>query len=257
MSAAAARSFVVTVSRRASSDLEARARRVAEACGLPFETRSGAVQPRAVVVEREGAHLVVDERRMDSHPGIGLVRVRRLQKGNESDPLVELAGLRPGDRVLDATFGFGQDALVCAHAVGDEGRVDAFEASAPLAALAMAGMPHWPSPAPPLARRISLTWGDARQALSLLPDRSYDVVCFDPMFRRPQSAQPDFELLRLLAEHAPLSPESLLEARRVARRAVIVKDGWQAPELQRLGLVARKARPRPEVTFGVLDVDPG
>lgn len=241
----------VTVSHTAGSAVEARARAIAAACGLRFEERSGRQHAFAVVLEQAGAHLVVGEHGMRSHPGMGLVRVRRLLRAEERDPLVDAAEIRPGDAILDATFGYGQDALVLAFAAGPSGRVHALEASAPLAALAMAGMPHWAEPGAELARRITLEHADHRTRLATFPDRSFDVVLFDPMFRRAQPAAPDFHLLRALADTTPLEPASFAEAQRLARRCVIVKDGFAGRDLLRLGLLPQASRRRADIVFGV------
>ncbi|HXN83293.1 MAG TPA: hypothetical protein VN883_12530, partial [Myxococcales bacterium] len=80
--------------------------------------------------------------------------------------------------------------------------------------------------------------------------RSFDVVLFDPMFRRAGEAAPLFDLVRTLAEHAPLRAEDLLEARRVARRGVLVKDAWPGAELARLRLTPLPSRRLPRIVFG-------
>jgi hypothetical protein len=242
----------VCVSRSGGSALERRAREVADACGLEFFVRGGSREARfAVVIERLGAHLVLGDRTMISHPGMGLVRVRRLEREAEGDPLVDACELQPGDRILDCTFGFGQDALVLAYAAGPAGRVHGLEASGPLAALSLAGMPSWSDPGAEIVRRITLEHADYRTKLPTIPDKSFDVVLFDPMFRRAQPAAPDFVLLRALAEHSPLDPASFEQAKRIARRTVIVKDGFSGQDLTRLGLLPQASRRRADIVFGV------
>lgn len=226
----------VTVSRAADVATREHARAVAHAAGLPFVKRDEA-RGIAIVVEKAGAHLVLGERSMTSHPGMGLVRLRRLFKQTtDRELLYEVAQLRESDRVLDATFGFGQDALMLAHAVGASGEVVALEASPALAALSLAGMRHWPEPAKSVVPRIKLRVGDHRVVLPELESRSFDVVYLDPMFRDAQSAAPDFALLRLLADPRPLEAETIRHAQRIARRLVVVKDAWPGRELERLGL---------------------
>jgi len=79
---------------------------------------------------------------------------------------------------------------------------------------------------------------DAHAYLRSLPSGSFDVVFFDPMFEKPKKSQPAFEMLRRFAEHAPLTPETLEEARRVARRWVVVKGSKYSDDLKKLGLEA-------------------
>lgn len=223
----------VVFSRAAGAAERRRAEAIAAACGL--EVGSDRSAPAAVIVERRGARLRASGSEVPSHPGIGLVRVRRLQRG-DLDPLLEVAEVRPGDRVLDATLGFGHDALVFAQGVGPEGAVVGLEASPALAALALAGMPYWPPPAHELVGRIQIHFADHRRWLAAAPDRSFDVVFFDPMFRRALDAAPGFDVLRGFAASGPLDPDALANARRVARRWVVVKDAFPGRELRRLGL---------------------
>jgi hypothetical protein len=124
-----------------------------------------------------------------------------------------------------------------------------------LAALAMAGMPHWSRPANEIMRRVELHRADAREYLVQAPDRSFDIVFIDPMFRDPKSAAPDFASLRLLADPTPLDAEMLRQAARVARRRVVVKDAWPGYELIRLGVEPIHARRRADIIFGAINVE--
>ncbi|MFM2152458.1 MAG: hypothetical protein RL199_893 [Pseudomonadota bacterium] len=224
----------VTVSANGRAREMERARALATRVGLTFE-RQPPDGARRLVVERSGIRLETEGGVVRSHPGMGLVRLRRLMRETEPDPLLEVAGLRAGDHVVDATFGFGQDSLVFAFAVGEAGRVTALEASPLLAGLAMEGMHRWPEPGGELTRRIDLHRAEARDWMHAAPTASADVVYLDPMFRKPKASAPDFAVLRLVAHTAPLDLELLTEARRVARRLVVVKDAWPGHELVRLG----------------------
>ena len=243
----------VTVSKGAGAVERDRARRLAARVGLAF-VEPEVAHGRLVVVERAGVRLVTEAGTIGSHPGMALVRLRRLLRGEEGDLLRNVSGVRAGDRVLDATFGFGQDALVFAHAVGPQGQVVAVESSPLLTALALEGMPRWPAPAGELTGRIELAAGDARALLEQAEERSFDLVYFDPMFRRPRSAAPDFVVLRALANETPLDAALLARAAKVARRAVVVKDAWPGRELERLAIPVTHVRRRAEIVYGLLPV---
>lgn len=239
----------VTWSLRATDATIERARKVAALCRLPSVERGAATGNVVVVVENAGAYVLFNGRRFLSHPGMGLLRVRRMAAGDRFDHLLKASGVKEGDQVLDATFGLGQDALVLAAAAGGTGKVTAVEASPVLTALALAGMPHWPEPAEALAARIDLRNADHATFLAQAPERSFDVVVIDPMFRHPKAAQPGFDLLRSLADDAPLSVETLQRARHVARRLVVVKDAWPGKELKRLGLEILGVKPSRTAAF--------
>ncbi len=175
-------------------------------------------------------------------PGLGVVRLKRLALGQQPDDvLVRLGELRAGDVVVDGTLGLAADALVCARVVGPSGRVLGVEASLPIFALVSEGL------APDAASaRIEVRRGTAREVLAGLGDGSADVVTLDPMFDLPRRAAPGFSVLRRYAVHAPLDAQTLAEARRVARRWVVVKASRYGRELERLGLQeTRLARPSP------------
>jgi len=241
--------LAVTTPLRPSPAEEAAARAAAERHRLPYAPRgrraaaevareAGAdallvLSPRASVLAVEG-----EERRWSA--GMGALRAKRLRRGDADveptarDPFLDAAGLRDGDLVLDCTVGLGADALVAAEAVGPRGRVVGIEASPALAAWVAEGLRRLPDEA---ARRIEIRSGGHAEVLADLPDRSFDVVLFDPMFRHARSEPPGFDLVRRLADPRPLSPDALARARRVARRWVLVKDGAPGWDLARLGLV--------------------
>ncbi|KOO29333.1 hypothetical protein Ctob_002204 [Chrysochromulina tobinii] len=87
-----------------------------------------------------------------------------------------------------------------------------------------------------LNERIEVRLGEAAELLRAMPTGSADVVYFDPMFTRPVKADTSFETLRPLAYHEALSAEAIAQARRVARRLVLVTDQPASGELERLGL---------------------
>jgi hypothetical protein len=236
--------LAVTVALDARSpDLRA-AQEAAVRHGLPFAPRGG--RPLAEVAAEAGAEalavlgaervsLFLDGRERRWSAGMGALRARRLREGERAtrDSFLEAADLRPGEEVLDCTLGLCADALVAAAAVGPGGRVVGLESSPALALLAEEGLRRLPEEA---AGRIEVRRGDADGLLAALPSRSFDLVAFDPMFRHPRAEPPGFDLVRRLGDPRPLSPAALAEARRVARRAVVVKDGTPGWDLARLGL---------------------
>src|SRR5262249_17375724 len=113
------------------------------------------------------------------------------------------------------------------------GRVVGLESSPALAAWVGEGLVRSDDPA---AARVEIRAADHAEALAALPDRSFDVVVFDPMFRHARAEPAGFDVVRRLADPPPLSPGALAGARRVARRHVLVKDGAPGWDLARLGL---------------------
>jgi hypothetical protein len=259
--------LAVTTPLRPSPAEEADARAAAARHGLPYAPRGRRAAAEVLREAGRDALLVLsarasilaaggEERRWS--PGMGALRAKRLREirargeaallaggplgrreggraePTERDPFLDAAGLREGDTVLDCTMGLGADALVAAAAVGARGRVVGLEASPALAAWVAEGLRRSGDEA---ASRVEVRAADHAEALPALPERSFDVVLFDPMFRHARAGPPGFDLLRRLADPRPLSPDALERARRVARRWVLVKDGAPGWDLARLGLV--------------------
>lgn len=220
------------------------AEQVAARHGLPLwprrqrslaEVAGAAGADALLVVGREQVALFLDGAEHRWQPGMGVLRARRLRQGERvtADPFLEAARLSPGESVLDCTLGTGADALVAAEAVGPGGRVVGLESVPALAALAAEGLRRHPGEA---AARIEVRCQEAEAALGRMASRSFDLVAFDPMFRHPKAQARSFDLVRRLGNARPLTTEALEQARRVARRAVLVKDGTPGWDLARLGL---------------------
>ena len=232
----------------------AEARELAGRFGLSFEPRAGRTldrlpQPVLILAARR-ADLYADGRSWRASAGMAHLRVLRARRG-EIDPLVAAAGLKPGDRVLDATLGLGGDALVASHATAT--KLVALEKNGLLGAFTQAGLRRLQEHAGEPGRNIDVIHADHREWLRKQPDKSFDVVLFDPMFRKAgKDAGPFFEVLRAHADHDPLEQATLDEARRVARRGVLVKDAAPGFELERLGLKPQQTRRSAAIAFAWL-----
>lgn len=240
---------VITTGREHPEQHEATARALCARFGLPFSPRGnrraekiladagaellGVVGPQGLVLQRDGVRLAFSA-------GLAELRIKRVLAGAH-EPLVALGELRPGDTVLDATLGLGRDALVMAAAGAT---VQGLEGVALLAAFAEAGLRAVGGAAGKVAPRVKVTLGPHATLLAGFPAQSVDVVYFDPMFTDDVEMPPEYQLFRALADHTPLGRAEVEQALRVARRAVIVKDGPRARLVKSLGL------PLQALTFG-------
>jgi 16S rRNA (guanine1516-N2)-methyltransferase len=240
----------VTTPLHPSGDEEEAARAAATRHGLPYAPRGR--HPLAAALEAAGAEaglvLSAAQAILAAHgearrwsAGMGALRAKRARARRRGatdptgrDPFLEAADVREGDAILDCTLGLGADALVAAVAAGPQGRVVGVESSPVLAAWVAEGLRRLDDEA---ARRVEVRAGDHAAVLATLPDASFDVVVFDPMFRHARAQPAGFDVVRRLADPRPLSKEALLRACRVARRWVVVKDGAPGWDLARLGLV--------------------
>jgi len=206
-----------------------------------------------LVVERHRLTLHAGGQELFFHPGMAASRIGRLLDGRP-DPMVQAMELAAGDRVLDATLGLASDALVASFAVGARGQVVGVERVAVLAVLVREGLKSYPWPRPELAEaaaRIQVVPSDHRSYLAELPPASFDVVYFDAMFHQPLSGSAAMAAWRAVASHEPVHPEALALARRVARRAVVLKDRRDSPRLDQLRPPVVRASRSSRVVYGV------
>lgn len=196
------------------------------------------------------------ENPMVFHPSMSYVRAKRVLKG-EPDLLLEAAGVMPGDHVVDCTAGLGADSIMFAVGTGESGKVTAMESSFPLYMLLKEGLRSYKSAIPAFnsaLARIEVRFTDHLEGLRLMPENSADIVYFDPMFRDPTLESSALSPLRSYANGAALAEEAIAEARRVARKAVVLKEKRDSGEFERLGF-EKPARGRSKITYGVMHLD--
>ncbi|RKH51098.1 class I SAM-dependent methyltransferase [Corallococcus aberystwythensis] len=251
--------LVVTTSDRVDAQLAQRARSAAEEVGVPYVERHHKLPLKKlltdtadalVVFESTAVSLVDAEGTLRFSPGLAHLRVKQLDAGVTEDQLLRVARLREGERVLDCTLGLGADAQVAARLVGPTGHVTALEKSPALYLLVrhgLAGLARHPA-----ASAVDVVNADATAFLRALPDGAFDVVLFDPMFERERKSSAAFEALRRHADYSPLTREAVEEARRVARRAVVLKGSRYSQDFKKLGITPEPARPNATVLWARL-----
>ncbi len=206
-----------------------------------------------IVVERGQLALWVAGRSLRYHPNMAKLRVLALEQG-KPDILIDALQLKLGDRVLDCTCGLAADAIVAAYKVGASGRVRTLEASPLLALLVARGLACYVLDDPPVLapamRRVEVLNADYADYLRREADDAWDVVYFDPMFSETMADAPGLDLVRYLARGGSPAPADVGEARRVARRRVVMKDRRPGHALARLGFA--KVEETRRVCYGVL-----
>lgn len=190
------------------------------------------------------------------HPSMAFVRAKRLLKG-EPDSMLEVARVTPGDTIIDCTAGLGADSMVFSLGAGPEGKVLALEASLSLSALLREGLSSYECRIKEFneaLRRIEVRCADHLEVLRGQPDKSADVVYFDPMFRIPLLGSASISPLRKFANNNSLSTEAVAEACRVARKTVVLKEKNGSGEFERLGFT-NVERAQSKIVYGVISLD--
>lgn len=263
MAARAFRSVVCTTPVREDEENLHRAKALAKWFDCPFTRRSKRSLARifreesvtAIVVADAPIHIVLPtatESPLFFHPGMAWQRIAQMRKG-QADRLIQAAYVRPGDTVVDATFGLGGDSLVFSEAVGPDGRVIGIESEWLLGRLFTYAQSHEMETYAAIRRnllRIELLQGNHLDWLQQMPDNSADVVYFDPMFRRPlRNKYSNLETARSVTNPASVSERAWQEAIRVARRTVVLKERPGSGEFRRFQVEPDK--PRTKFAFGV------
>jgi len=190
-----------------------------------FFERSGV--ERLLIVRRDRYSLHhADGSVYQFHPNLALVRAHNYETIG-SDHFLEAAKLEPGDKVIDCTLGFGCEAILASLVIGDLGEVVGLESVPELAVVTRNGMGRYKLLQRKLQesmRRIVVLNFDYRDYLRKCASKSADIVYFDPFFDETlEGSTVTIGALAKFGNRAPLDPRSITEARRVAKRAVILK----------------------------------
>lgn len=258
--------MLITTGETKNGDLVTRAMKLAEETGSLYVPRNKTSLARLaekynddeiIVVVSEGVRLIRrNEPELSFHPSMGYVRAKRVLRG-EDDPMLSAGAIKEGDTVLDCTAGLGTDSLVFAVAVGKSGHVIACESSLPLYTLLLEGMKYYKagkSEVNDALRSIELKNKDHLSLLQEMEDKSVDVVYFDPMFREPMLDSSGIKPLRAFANSNALQKEAIDEARRVARKRIVMKEKAGSDEFRRLGF-PQPERSRSKIVYGVIELD--
>jgi 16S rRNA G966 N2-methylase RsmD len=225
----------VTTSVRPDDDLQTRAAGVAQELGFPYHPRRNVNVTRALAEAGADRLLIVSHERLTLrdaagveffyHPNMALLRGLNVLRGWR-DVYVDAARLEAGQSVLDCTVGFAAEAMVASLIVGPEGKVVGLESVPELAAVIRDGVRRFAINAKLRAAlaRVEIVTADYRDYLAASPERSFDIVYFDPFFaERLYGSEHTLDPLHAFGNPSPLDPAAVLRAMAVARRRVIVK----------------------------------
>ncbi|TMU88328.1 hypothetical protein FGG79_01435 [Bacillus sp. BHET2] len=189
------------------------------------------------------------------HPNSASFRIKRIMRG-EKDPLIEAADLIEGMSFLDCTLGLASDSIIASHAVGEKGKVVGFEANKYISYILQNGLRDWISPLGELnsaMNRINVINGELKEELKKIPDDAFDVVYIDPMFEEAITESHGINPIRQWASYTGITREGIEEAKRVAKKRVVLKEHYQSPLFKEMGFDVLK-RPSAKFHFGVIQL---
>lgn len=143
--------------------------------------------------------------------------------------------------------------MVAAFAVGTSGKVIGLEADPHIAFVVHNGMKTYDTTELPLTecmRQIQVIHKNAVDFLQRQPDNCFDVVYLDPMFEEVIEEATNFEALRKAGSHIALDENWIQEAKRVAKKRVVLKAHYQSLSFERFGFT-RDVRLTAKFHYGV------
>ncbi len=167
------------------------------------------------------------------HPGLFKIRLLNyIATGNEA--MIKAMNLKEGDTVLDCNLGLAQDALLSAFV--SKQAVTGVEKDPVIFEIVKRGLERYKPEgklkiAEDAFKRIKPICADNTEFLKAQPDKSYDIVYFSPMFIKPKWHCDVMSPFREVAVKDFVSPETLKEAERVARKRVVIKINKGVKEL--------------------------
>ncbi|WP_449460255.1 class I SAM-dependent methyltransferase [Streptococcus suis] len=243
--------MIVTTSLGMDEGLVYRARRIASELGIEYKERKkqsvgkmlGTYEAVLVLYKDK---LILEQRGgqvLFFHPDTAMLRIK-----SGRDPLLELLG-KEKQSIIDCTMGLGSDSIVLASA-GHQ--VTALESSLLIHFMVSRGLKEFDSVNEAVnqaMRSIQTIWTDSLTYLKGQIDKSVDVIYFDPMFSEEIKESQNLSGLSALADRSRLTEEIVSEAKRVARKKLIIKAHFRDQVFEEFGF-KRHVRPNQKFHYG-------
>lgn len=223
---------VTTIEKAGAAAVET-AKERAGTLGFPFTERRQNLTDTAELLGAEGLliygkkepFLWTKEGEYRYHLNAAALRITQLSRGGHDRLCALLPEKRPLS-VLDATFGMGSDSAVLSYYLGEEGSVTALEAEGVLWEIGRIGLASFDTGEEKVntaLRRISLHRSNYKTYVRHLAPGAFDVIYFDPMFRRHVKGSDNMDVFQKAASRDTLTEDFLQEAKEKAR-TIIVKE---------------------------------
>ncbi|NQN43465.1 class I SAM-dependent methyltransferase [Streptococcus suis] len=243
--------MIVTTSLGMDEGLVYRARRIASELGIEYKERKkqsvgkmlGTYEAVLVLYKDK---LILEQRGgqvLFFHPDTAMLRIK-----SGRDPLLELLG-KEKQSIIDCTMGLGSDSIVLASAGH---RVTALESSKLVHFIVSRGLQDFDSGLQEVNRAmksIQTIWTDSLTYLKGQIDKSIDVIYFDPMFSEEIKESQNLSGLSTLADRSRLTEEIVSEAKRVARKKLIIMAHFRDQVFEEFGF-KRHVRPNQKFHYG-------
>ena len=256
--------FIITTITKVNTDLIYQAQALAQKLNKKFVTRNNLSLERLkqdnnvdniLIFTKDGLKAHTSQGDLFFHLNMAQLRILNLNR-NQKDHMVEAMDLKPKMSVLDCTLGLGTDATVASYIVGENGKVVGLESATLIYLITKYGLANFNHDKIAInhsLRRIESFNLHYLDYLKAQGDNSFDIVYFDPMFRKPIQDSANFKPMRAIANMEQLQSKALVEALRVAKKRVVIKETKDSMEFKRLNISQIYGGKYSSVSYGVID----
>ena len=256
--------FIITTITKVNTDLIYQAQALAQKFNKKFVTRNNLSLGRLkqdnnvdniLIFTKDGLKAHTSQGDLFFHLNMAQLRILNLNR-NQKDHMVEAMDLKPKMSVLYCTLGLGTDATVASYIVGENGKVVGLESATLIYLITKYGLANFNHDNIAInhsLRRIESFNLHYLDYLKAQGDNSFDIVYFDPMFRKPIQDSANFKPMRAIANMEQLQSKALVEALRVAKKRVVIKETKDSMEFKRLNISQIYGGKYSSVSYGVID----
>ena len=196
--------FIITTITKVNTDLIYQAQALAQKLNKKFVTRNNLSLERLkqdnnvdniLIFTKDGLKAHTSQGDLFFHLNMAQLRILNLNR-NQKDHMVEAMDLKPKMSVLDCTLGLGTDATVASYIVGENGKVVGLESATLIYLITKYGLANFNHDNIAInnsLRRIESFNLHYLDYLKAQGDNSFDIVYFDPMFRKPIQDSANFK----------------------------------------------------------------
>ena len=256
--------FIITTITKVNTDLIYQAQALAQKLNKKFVARNNLSLEKLkqdnnvdniLIFTKDGLKAHTSQGDLFFHLNMAQLRILNLNR-NQKDHMVEAMDLKPKMSVLDCTLGLGTDATVASYIVGENGKVVGLESATLIYLITKYGLANFNHDNIAInhsLRRIESFNLHYLDYLKAQGDNSFDIVYFDPMFRKPIQDSANFKPMRAIANMEQLQSKALVEALRVAKKRVVIKETKDSMEFKRLNISQIYGGKYSSVSYGVID----
>lgn len=240
--------IAVTTTREPDESLNDKAKEISKDLNIPYIKRGNYSIEKTMlkdgvdyllIVERDKIVIKGEDSTLFWHPNLSEIKIKSIKsiKAGNSNALIEATRLEEGNSILDCTLGLAGDSLIFSAVVGENGTVVGTEINKYIAYLSKFGLENYSNNENlNCVNNIEVINESYKDYLLKQSDNSFDVVYFDPMFKEPNKKSTTINAFRDFTDHSGLTKEILVEALRVCKKRVVIKERRDFNDFEKLGI---------------------